>query len=131
MVPPMKRTTIVVASLAVLSGCFSSGVIPMDRGSYMITKRSAQLGIGMPVGTKADVYKEANDFCSKQGMMVDTINLEMAPSRPASPGSVSLQFRCVPHGSLPTQAIQLQREPDVIIEKRGQTPDVVIERRGQ
>jgi hypothetical protein len=104
------KKILALASLVIFAGCVSSGVIPMDRGSYMITKRSAQIGIGMPVGTKADVYKEANEFCSKQGIMVDTLNLEMAPSRPASPGSVSLQFRCVPHGSLPQQPIQLQRD---------------------
>lgn len=113
----MKKI-LAVASLAILAGCASSGVIPMDRGSFMITKRSAQFGIGMPVGTKTDVYKEANEYCSKQGMMVDTINLEMTPSMPASPGSVSLQFRCVPPESLQPQPIQLHREPDVIIEKR-------------
>lgn len=97
-------------------GCMSSGVIPMDRGTYLITRRSAQIGIGMPVGAKADVYIEANEFCAKIGMEVDTLNLEMTPSMPAAPGSVSLQFRCVPPNSLPPQPIQLKRSPDVIIE---------------
>jgi len=78
------------------AACTSSGVIPMDHGTYMITKRSAQVGIGMPVGAKADVYAEANDFCAKQGQAVETVSFEMNPSQIASPGNVTLQFRCAP-----------------------------------
>jgi hypothetical protein len=66
----------------------------MDAGIYMIAKRSAQIGFGPPDGVKADVYKEANDFCSNQGRVVETIKLEMTNSGLARPGNVSLQFKC-------------------------------------
>lgn len=78
-----------------LIGCASSGVIPMDKDTYMITKRSMQLGCGQPVGAKADVYREANEFCARQNKKVETVAFEMRPSLPACPGSVSLEFRCV------------------------------------
>ena len=85
---------VIIASL-VLSSCASSGVVPMDKGTYLISQRSAQLGIGPPVGVKADVYREANEFCEKQGNAVETVNLDMVESMPARPGSVVLQFRCI------------------------------------
>jgi hypothetical protein len=76
------------------AACSSTGVIPMDSGTYMISKRSAQAGFGPPVGTRADVYREANDYCAKEKKEVETINLEMTDSGFARPGSVSLHFRC-------------------------------------
>lgn len=85
----------IVAVVAVaLVSCSSTGVVPMDGGTYMIAKRSAQAGFGPPNGVKADVYREANAFCAKEHKTVETVNLEMTDSGFAKPGSVSLQFRC-------------------------------------
>src|SRR5438309_7057323 len=42
------------------AGCSSTGIVPMDRDTYMVSKRSAQVGFGPPLGVKADVYEEAN-----------------------------------------------------------------------
>lgn len=81
-------------AIFLLAACASTGVIPMDSGTYMIAKRSAQVGLGPPDGVKADVYQEANDFCARKGMAVETIALEATNSGLARPGNVSLQFRC-------------------------------------
>ena len=87
---------VLIASLALAAvGCTSTGIVPMDKGTYMVSKRSAQAGFGPPVGAKADVYQEANDFCRKQGKSVETVVFDMTNSGFARPGSVSLQFRCV------------------------------------
>ena len=60
----MRYIFILVAFILV--ACSSTGVVPMDSGTYMIAKRSAQVGFGPPDGVKADVYREANDFCAKK-----------------------------------------------------------------
>ena len=67
----------------------------MDQGTYMIGKRSAQAGFGPPLGTKADVYREANEFCTKQNQVVETIDMDMLNGVFGRPGSVNLSFRCV------------------------------------
>lgn len=90
----MKKLLVLLLCLG-LYGCASTGVVPMDKDTYMISKRSAQLGWGQPVGAKAAVYREANEFCARQNKKVETVSFEMRPSLPASPGSVCLQFRCV------------------------------------
>jgi hypothetical protein len=92
----MRPRTAIILSTIALTACASSGVIPIDKGTYLITKRSTQVGTGAPVGTKAKVYAEANAFCAKNGQALETVNLEMSASRVAHPGSVELQFRCVP-----------------------------------
>lgn len=88
------KALVVILSL-VLLGCSSTGIIPMDRDTYMVSKRSAQIGFGPPVGAKADVYKEANDFCASQDKKVETVNLETTDSGFGRPASASLQFRCI------------------------------------
>ncbi len=89
----MKRYYLGIIFL--LSACSSTGVIPMDKGTYMVSKRSAQVGFGPAIGAKADIYEEANDFCAKQNKVTETVNLEMTDSGFARPASASLQFRCV------------------------------------
>jgi hypothetical protein len=88
------KTCLVILTL-VLTGCVSTGVVPMDKDIYMVSKRSAQFGFGPADGVKADVYREANEFCEKQNKKVETVTLNMTDSGFARPGSASLQFRCV------------------------------------
>lgn len=88
----MRYISILLALM--FAACSSTGVVRMDSGTYNISKRSAQIGFGPPVGARADVYDEANNFCAKEKKEVETINLEMTDSGFARPGSVSLHFRC-------------------------------------
>lgn len=60
----------------------------------MIAKRSAQAGFGPPDGVKADVYKEANEFCARESTKVKTLNLDITNSGFGRPGNVSLTFSC-------------------------------------
>jgi hypothetical protein len=90
----MRKKLLVPLVILFVSACSSTGVIPMDKGTYMIGKRSAQAGFGPPNDTKADVYKEANDFCAKENKTVKTIDLKMVNSGFARPGSVELVFSC-------------------------------------
>ncbi|ANB74496.1 hypothetical protein AYM40_01315 [Paraburkholderia phytofirmans OLGA172] len=60
----------------------------------MVAKRSAQVGFGPANGAKADVYREANEFCAKENKKVETVSLQMTDSAFAQPASASLQFRC-------------------------------------
>lgn len=86
------HATIVTLALA---ACSSTGIVPMDGETYMVSKRSAQVGFGPAVGAKADIYREANDFCAKQNKKVKTVSLEMTDSGFARPASASLQFQCM------------------------------------
>lgn len=79
----------------VLTGCTSTGIVPMDMDTYMVAKRSAQIGFGPANGAKSDVYREASEFCATQNKKLETVKLDMTNSFFARPGSASLQFRCV------------------------------------
>jgi hypothetical protein len=98
-----------------IAGCASTGVVPMDKDSYLIGKKDGSPGLGVSLSNKAEVYKEANDFCSAKGLEVETLNVITTPARPAQLGSTELQFRCVQRGSA---AKPLVRESDKVIEIR-------------
>ena len=85
---------IVIFLILLFTACSSTGVVPMDKGTYMIAQRSAQVGFGPPTAVKADVYKEANEFCAKKQKVVKTLNLKVTNSGFAKPGNVSLEFKC-------------------------------------
>jgi len=87
------RAVVVFIALALVS-CSATGVVPMDAGTYMIAKKSPQVGFGPPVGIKADVYREANEFCGKEGKTMKTIDLQTTNSGLAKSAAVSLTFRC-------------------------------------
>ena len=90
----MKTTTALIPLTFFIASCSSTGVVPMDAGTYLIAKRSAQAGFGPPDGVKADVYKEANEFCAREDAKVKTLNLDITNSGLARPGNVSLTFSC-------------------------------------
>ena len=77
-----------------LGGCSATGVVPLDAGTYMIVKKSPQVGFGPPVGIKADVYREANEHCGKEGKAVETIELKETDAGLAKSAVVSLTFSC-------------------------------------
>ncbi|URF03351.1 hypothetical protein [Cupriavidus campinensis] len=91
----MRQTLLAAAAALSVTACSSTGVTPMDRDTYSVSKRSAQVGFGPADGVKADIYKEANEFCAREGKKVETVDLQSTNSGFARPASASLQFRCI------------------------------------
>lgn len=98
-----------------IGGCASTGVIPMDRDSYLIGKKDGSPGLGVSLLNKAQVYSEANQFCQRKGLEVLTLHVTSTPAALARLGSTELQFKCVKSGET---AAPLSRESDTVIEIR-------------
>ncbi len=91
----LKIFTIFYVSIILIS-CSSTGVVPADRGTYMISKQSAAGIFGTSGGIRTDVYSEANVFCQRTDKVVETVNLEIKDAIPFErTSSVMLQFKCV------------------------------------
>ncbi len=91
----LNRSLFIVISAFIVSACQSTGVIPMDHGNYMIGKKDSSPGLGVSLSNKAEVYKEANAFCHKKGLEVETIKVTVSPAKLARLGSTELEFKCV------------------------------------
>ncbi len=92
----MRALCFFLLPMALLSGCRSTGVIPVGKDMYMIGKKDGTPGLGVSLQNKAEVYAEAAQFCKKRGMEVMTVDVVVVPAAPAQLGSTELQFKCVP-----------------------------------
>ena len=81
--------------LLVLSACQSTGVIPTGQNSYMIGKKDGTPGLGVSLSNKAEVYKEANEFCAAKGLALQEVHSVVTPAMPAQLGSTELYFKCI------------------------------------
>jgi hypothetical protein len=89
------RACIVVGSLCELCACASSGVIPVGDGVLMLTKKGA--GGMLTTGDEllADLYQEANTYCTSNGGKVQTVDTETANAIPfVHMPYAKLRFRC-------------------------------------
>lgn len=94
MMTPQASALMTALLCAAAAGCASTGVVPMDAGTYMISKKSPQVGFGPPIGIKGEVYAEANEFCAGKGMKVKTTSYSETPAGFARSAAVALEFRC-------------------------------------
>lgn len=63
----------------------------------MISKQSAAGIFGTPEGVRADIYREANEHCARDGGAVETVKVDVKGAIPfVRTGSAMLEFRCVP-----------------------------------
>lgn len=90
-----SQICLLVLGVSLASGCTSTGVIPMDQGTYYVSKSSPQVSFGPPITQKADIYREANDFCTRQGKEVETVKLQEIDQVFGRHASASLTFRCI------------------------------------
>ena len=94
----IMRAFIAGSVMAALVGCASSGVIPADGDTFLITKKNSGGVFGNAEALKGDLYQEANDFCRSKGAgkQVQTVNASHEGAIPfVRMGGASLQFRCV------------------------------------
>jgi len=87
---------LVLMVTACVAGCASTGIVPMDKGTFMVAKKSAGGLFVTGEEVKADLYKEAAEHCAKTGKAVETIKAEGKNAIPfARTSQASLEFRCV------------------------------------
>lgn len=113
----MKVVALIITSTLIMAGCASSGIMPREDGVHSISKTSAAGVFGNTDGVRNDISVEANEFCARQGKVVQTVNIqtqEAAPGRGL--GWARLDFRCIKGG--PKQSDQcvkaLDSDPELV-----------------
>lgn len=86
---------LILFSLLSIVACGSTGIVPLDGGTYMISKKSTKVGFVSAAEEKAYVYGEANSFCSDLNKELETIELSMRDSGLVRQASATLEFRCI------------------------------------
>jgi hypothetical protein len=94
------RSAAALLALA-LAGCAAnSGVAPDGQGGYMIQKQAAT-GFPGPGSIKADVMREANDYCVAQGreFLLTNVIETQPPFVLGNYPRAEINFKCVPPGA--------------------------------
>jgi hypothetical protein len=97
----LNRIAFLFLVSVILSACQSTGVIPMDHGTYMIGKKDGSPGLGVSLSNKAEVYdsnkaevyEEANAFCHDKGLEIKTIKVTVLAAKLAKLGSTEMEFK--------------------------------------
>lgn len=92
----IKPASASLIAAVLLAGCASTGVIPTGQNTYTISKKDGSPGVGVSLGDKVTVYKEAGAFCKSKGLEVKTITFDQTPTYPFHLGVTELEFSCVP-----------------------------------
>jgi hypothetical protein len=79
--------------LAFLGGCAThTGVVKINDDTYMIGAQDYMAYSGS--GVKAQLYKEANEFCAKQGKKVEPVADNKTDYGWSGHAGAEIQFRC-------------------------------------
>ncbi|MBV7539146.1 hypothetical protein KW842_25585 [Duganella sp. sic0402] len=91
----MKKLLSYAALTLILAGCASSGPIATGKDTYMLTKTSAG-GVFVSGATiKADLLKEANEFCDQKGGALALLSSDAKNAIPfARMPSSEIHFEC-------------------------------------
>lgn len=101
-----------------ITACASSGPVPIGRDTYMITKQSST-GFHSGASVKADIYREANDFCIKQGLQFQPVKDNTKDGMPGYAfANAEVVFRCLVDGDREINRPTPIWMPNVIIENR-------------
>lgn len=108
----MKRLILV----AVLSGCGTTGVVPIGQDTYMVSSQSAT-GFTSGGQVAAELYKEAGAHCASQNKQLQPVNIRSVDGVPyRSMASAELQFRCLSKDDPELRRPTLSHTPNVRIE---------------
>jgi hypothetical protein len=92
----MGKKILLICLLLLTSCAKNTGILRIDNGTYMVAKQAPQVSFGPPIQQRADIYKQANEFCAQKDLTVETVKLEEVNQVFGRHGSATLTFKCVP-----------------------------------
>lgn len=89
------KIAIAALLVAAIAGCASTGVVPTGQDVFMLAKTGGAPGMSGAEVT-ADLYREANAFCTQKHRQMETIKVTEHDWRAfVRMASSKLEFRCV------------------------------------
>jgi len=105
-----------ILTVAIVSGCAHSGVVPIGPDTYMIA--NSEWGFTSGGVQKAKVMKEASDYCSSIGRQMLPVSTNQNDVAWGKTPAAEVQFRCLSAGDPELQRPTLQLAPTTVIENR-------------
>jgi hypothetical protein len=100
-----------------LSACSGSGPVPIGQDTFMLSNTGAwSWSSGSTL--KADLYREANEFCRHRGQHVMPVNSISNNANFSQFAHSEIQFRCLAEGDPDLSRPTMRHVPDVTIETK-------------
>lgn len=117
----MLRVFLPLIGALMIAGCATStgtsDVVPMGKDTYMLARPGGFFTIsGGEV--KAQLYRDANEFCRAQGKQLMPVNSSSRDAAPYRYANGELQFRCLVEGDPDLGRPTMHSRPDVVIEQQ-------------
>lgn len=104
---------IMLSACAVTSG--TTDIVPIGKDTYMVGRPGGFFTLsGGEV--KAQLFRDANEFCLSQGKNVMPVSTSSRDSAPYTYATAELQFRCLADGDPDLQRPTMKARPDITIE---------------
>lgn len=101
-----------LASILIISGCASPGVMPTGPDTYSVTSGTS-IGFSS-AGVRAEVYSLANKFCEERGLVMVPISMDAREGAMGrNPPSATLVFRALRPGDPDIKRVNVEG-PDTI-----------------
>ena len=115
-----SRVRFAALSLTMLvAACASTGVVPMGRDTYMLSKSGTALSSGATV--KASLYREADAWCRKQGLVMVPLSEDSSDGVPGRHlANAEIRFRAVSPGDVENQRTNMKPVANTIVEVHNQ-----------
>jgi hypothetical protein len=111
-----RRFLSVFCLVLALCGC-STGVVPMGRDTYMISRKGS--GWATEGELKAKCYRDADKFCTKRGLAMVPVSEKGKDGTPGFfPATCELVFRAVSPDDPENARPLMQKVPDITVEHR-------------
>lgn len=107
----------IFAALLVAGCATNSGVIPIGRDTYMVTRQAAT-GFSGSGNLKAEAFQEANQFCSSQNRSLQVVSTAEAkpPFILGNYPKAEVQFMCLTAGDAELARPKLKPAPAISVE---------------
>jgi hypothetical protein len=117
----MKLRTVFILAI-VCAGCSTvSDVVPIGKDTYMVGSE-ARGGFTSNTEVAELALKRANAYCAGLGKKMLLTNINTSGVQGWTPQNSQIEFQCLLANDPAFTRIQLQKEPNTVIEVKGQQP---------
>ena len=112
----MKKPSLLIVLLVLLSGCAKSGIVQVDPDTFMIS-RQADIDISNIGTLRADAIQAAYNYCISQNKFMRIVDITEYFPPDISRGfpRAEVQFMCLEETDERFTRPKLQKTPDIII----------------
>ena len=112
------RYPVFVVAILTLFGCANPSIVQLSPDTYLLSRNVGGRITGGLASTKAEVFRQANEFAQQQGKIAVPITTSHTPESFSSLGTFEYQFRVVAKNDPEARRASLLPRANIVIENK-------------